>query len=308
MISVIVPIYNVEKYLPKCLDSLINQTYADVEFILIDDGSTDSSGKIADSYKDRDPRFKVFHTENHGLSAARNYGIEHSKGEWLMFVDSDDWVSPSFCETPMKAAIEYNADLIDFRVNSVKNGKIHPDKTDKIPAGIITFEQAMIHANISTWNKLYRRKLFENVRFPEGMVYEDVATTHRLLHNAGRIALLHDHLYYYVFRENSISHVRSQKNKRDGFLTCLQRYNDLISYGYSGYDNELLLWSRTISYLIAAEPDKDQTYRKAEEVLASFGKIPKTHELGKKIMFAVWKTDKRLFNWICRVFARRTSQ
>lgn len=82
MISVIVPIYNVEKYLPKCLDSLINQTYADVEFILIDDGSTDSSGKIADSYKDRDPRFKVFHTENHSLSAARNYGIEHSKGEW----------------------------------------------------------------------------------------------------------------------------------------------------------------------------------------------------------------------------------
>ena len=208
----------------------------------------------------------------------------------------------------MKAAIEYNADLIDFRVNSVKNGKIHPDKTDKIPAGIITFEQAMIHANISTWNKLYRRKLFENVRFPEGMVYEDVATTHRLLHNASRIALLHDHLYYYVFRENSISHVRSLKNKRDGFLTCLQRYNDLISYGYSGYDNELLLWSRTVSYLIAAEPDKDQTYRKAEEVLASFGKIPKTHELGKKIMFAVWKTDKRLFNWICRVFARRTSQ
>ena len=153
MISVIVPIYNVEKYLPRCLDSLINQTYADVEFILIDDGSTDSSGKIADSYKDRAPRFKVFHTENHGLSAARNYGIEHSKGEWLMFVDSDDWVSPSFCETPMKAAIEYNADLIDFRVNSVKNGKIHPDKTDKIPAGIITFEQAMIHANISTWNR-----------------------------------------------------------------------------------------------------------------------------------------------------------
>ena len=97
MISVVVSVYNMEKHLRQCLDSLLCQTYPDFELLLIDDGSTDGSGRICDEYTVRDARFQAFHTENHGLSAARNYGIEHASGEYLMFVDSDDWVSPEFC-------------------------------------------------------------------------------------------------------------------------------------------------------------------------------------------------------------------
>lgn len=307
MISVIVPVYNVEKYLPKCLDSLINQTYTDVEFILIDDGSTDSSGKIADSYKDRDPRFRVFHTENHGLSAARNYGIEHSKGEWLMFVDSDDWVSPSFCETPIRAAHEYNADLVVFWLHRVKKGKITKEDTSKFPKGIVSFEKAISFDGIVAWNKLYKKELFNNIRFPEGMVYEDVATTHKVFRQAERIAFIPDRLYYYVFRKTSISNTRSVKNKRDGFIAYLQRYNDLNIYGYSDDHRATALWSYTIGYLIVTEPSTDPIYEKAEKILSSYKKVPKSTGWRRKVLFAVWKRDKRIFNWICRVFCHRTT-
>lgn len=114
MISVIVPIYNVEAYLPKCLDSLAAQTFPDAEFILIDDGSTDRSAEIASAYVGADPRFFVYHTTNHGLSAARNLGIEKARGDWLMFVDPDDYVTPDFCETPYRDALREEADLVIF--------------------------------------------------------------------------------------------------------------------------------------------------------------------------------------------------
>ena len=109
---------------------MLPKTYPDVEFILIDDGSTDNSGAIADQYKD--PSYRVFHTENHGLSAARNFGIEQARGEWLMFVDSDDWVEPGFCGIPYQAALHYDADLIIFRSFYAKNGKVMGKKHQRL--------------------------------------------------------------------------------------------------------------------------------------------------------------------------------
>ena len=306
MISVIVPIYNVEKYLSKCLDSLINQTCTEVEFILIDDGSTDSSGKIADCYKDKDCRFKVFHKANRGLSAARNFGIEQSKGDWLMFVDSDDWVSPLFCETPMKVAHEYGADLVVFWFHRLTNGKTIKEDTSKYPNGIVPFEEAINFDGVVAWNKFYKRDLFKNNLFPEGRVFEDIATTHRLLYRAERIAFIHDRLYYYVYRKNSITHTRTVKSRQDGFISALQRYNDLNSYGYSDDKVDAMLWFFTIGYLIVTEPQDNLVYKKAEEILSSFRKTPKSKEWHKKLLFVVWKKDKKIFHWICRVFNRRS--
>lgn len=125
LISVIVPIYNVEKYVRKCLDSLVAQTLREIEVICIDDGSTDRSGEIADEIARDDARFRVIHTENRGLSAARNRGIDEARSQWLMFVDSDDWVSPEFCRVPYEAAIEYGADLVIFGAYVVKREKIY---------------------------------------------------------------------------------------------------------------------------------------------------------------------------------------
>ena len=135
MVSVIVPVYNVEKYVRQCLESLKAQTLEDVEFVIIDDGSTDSSGRICDEYS-IDSRFRVFHTENRGLSAARNRGLDEARGEWIEFVDSDDWVLPGFCEVPLKAAIENNADLVIFqRAPTNEKGRIKRGKKKEIPIG-----------------------------------------------------------------------------------------------------------------------------------------------------------------------------
>ena len=115
LFSVIVPIYNVASYVRKCLDSLKNQTMKEIEVICIDDGSTDESGRIADEYKSNNfPVFRVIHTDNRGLSAARNRGIDEARADWLMFVDSDDWVDERFCEIPYKAAIKNRADMVIF--------------------------------------------------------------------------------------------------------------------------------------------------------------------------------------------------
>ena len=116
MISVIVPVYNVEPYLRKCLDSIIGQTYKDLEIIIIDDGSTDCSGKICDEYEERDGRLKVFHTENKGLSAARNLGLDNATGDWIGFVDSDDWIEPDMYEVLLKRAGETSSKYFFFKL------------------------------------------------------------------------------------------------------------------------------------------------------------------------------------------------
>lgn len=122
MISIIVPVYNVEKYVRKCLDSVVNQAYKDLEILIVDDGSTDGSGKICDEYK-KDDRVKVFHTENRGLSAARNYGIDRAHGEWIGFVDSDDWIEPDMYEVLLKSALETDADIVECGVYTEYSNK-----------------------------------------------------------------------------------------------------------------------------------------------------------------------------------------
>ena len=212
MVSVIVPIYNVENYVKKCLDSLVAQTLKDVEFILIDDGSIDNSGKIADQYSS-DPRFHIFHTENRGLSADRNYGIDQSHGEYLMFVDGDDWVVPDFCRTPYETAIANNADLVIFKASDEirEKNSTHKKLTNSI-TGSIDFYTAFEYGRNVAWNKLYKKELFNNIRYPEGRVYEDIATTYKIEYISTNIVFIEDSLYYHVNRKDSITHKHTRKN------------------------------------------------------------------------------------------------
>ena len=301
MISVIVPIYNTEKYLPKCLDSLASQTYPDVEFILIDDGSTDNSGAIVDQYKD--PRFRVFHTGNHGLSAARNFGIEQARGEWLMFVDSDDWVEPGFCEIPYQAAVHDGADLVIFYTYNVKNGrgKVRNPSTH---TEIIDREKAIKNGSTAVWNKLYKRELFTGIHFPEGRVCEDIAITHKILMKAKRIIMIPDHLYYHVYRKDSISNCHSVKNKSDAFVFALERAGDLESFGCTEevYKSELI--SRAFTFIFFADTSEVQIYRKAEEIIDSVTGIPSYLTWKKKVLLMVWKTNRPLFHLIRRSLHR----
>ena len=306
MISVIVPIYNVEAYLAKCLDSLAAQTFPDVEFILIDDGSTDRSGDIAEAYARADHRFFVYHTTNHGLSAARNLGIEKACGEWLMFVDSDDYVAPDFCETPYQATMREDVDIVIFGFNRQQKGRKWQSEARSIQdEKTADAETAVRYGSVVVWNKLYRQELFAFIRYPENRVYEDLSTTHKLIFEAKRILILPSVLYYHVSRKDSITHSRSVKNKHDAFTAELERAEYLKS---RGCPNDLYLtgvWSRALTLLACAEPSDDPLFLQADAVADSIPGIPPQLNRKKKLMLLVWKLDKRLFHLACRILGQK---
>ena len=301
MISVIVPVYNVEKYIRKCLESLKDQTFQDAEFVIVDDGSTDGSGAIADEYGD-DPRFRIIHTnENRGLSAARNTGIDEARGDWLMFVDSDDWVDRKFCEIPYKAAEESGADLVIFGSCEVEHGRARVRKRQCVPAGLTDAGTAVEYGDTFAWNKLYKYDLFSDIRYPVGKVYEDIAVTHKIVFKAERILMLEETLYYHVKRKESISQMPLAENKRNGFEFALQRYNDLNSYGLPSERHVSTLYSYALSFLALTPPCADELYHKAEEICDSIKGIPNGLTIKKQIMLLAWKIHKNLFFLLCRM-------
>lgn len=305
MVSVIVPIYNVENYVKKCLDSLAAQTMEDVEFLLIDDGSTDNSSKIADQYSS-DPRFRIFHTENRGLSAARNYGIDQSHGEYLMFVDGDDWVAPDFCGIPYETAITNNAELIIFQAYGVKNEKIRKNNRTikKLPTGIIdNFTGIKCGGNVA-WNKLYKRNLFSNIRYPEGRVYEEIATTYKLVHIAKSIYMIKDPLYYHVYRKNSITHNLTSSNLDDHYRSNKEKYENMIMFGYPPEELKSILWSAAITYLINKRPCKEEKYMQATQIVDSITGIPKQITVKHKVALVTWRMNKQLFGLLCKTVGK----
>ena len=227
MISVIIPVYNVENYLRKCLDSVVSQTCRELEILIVDDGSTDGSGSICDEYKS-DPRVTVFHTENRGLSAARNLALDRAAGAWIGFVDSDDWIEPEMYETLRKKAAETGADVVEcgYYIDYVTTTVQVPAVQELIPAEEAA--EAVIRGIIQTrvWNKLYRSALFAEHRFPEGRCFEDIATTHKVVQNA-TVAGVPGFFYHYIQRGASISQSHGRQNLIDYWLSHRQRYDDL---------------------------------------------------------------------------------
>ncbi len=209
-ISLIIPVYNVEKYLPKCLDSVINQTYKQIEIIIIDDGSTDNSGILCDEYALRDNRIIVIHQPNRGVSSARNTGLDIAKGEYVMFVDSDDYVEPTFCEKPLTIAIKEHVDIVSFGYFKIGNKTTTVKKTynPRIVQASEAIKQLIIMDDVVhgfVWNKFYKRTLFEHVRFSVGRTFEDQGVNYLLFHYAQRVFISDEILYHYCRRDNSIS-------------------------------------------------------------------------------------------------------
>lgn len=240
MISVIVPVFNVEKYLEKCLDSIINQTYKDLEILVIDDGSTDDSSRICDEYEKLDERVKVYHTENHGLSAARNYALDRINGEWVSFVDSDDWLDKNAIQILINVAKKTQSDIVTCRYFQEYIGKTYESLGPKGPfivEGEEILKSLIIDNRITSdvWNKLYNATLFSSIRFPEGLIFEDIATTYRILQVAYRLEYIPDCLIHYRNRENSLSNVHSMKSLVDYWVVYYERYIVLGSISQDYY-------------------------------------------------------------------------
>ena len=210
LISIIIPVYNVEKYLKECVDSVRKQTYKNLEIILIDDGSKDNSGKLCDELAKEDNRIKVIHKENGGLSDARNVGIENATGEYIQFIDSDDFVEKDMIEILHNDICQEKADVSMCSLYLYKDGEKTTDASYKreIFNKELVLKEILLDERVRSyaWNKMFKKSLFESIRFPKGKVFEDIYTMSPIFQKANKIVFNDIPLYYYRQREGSILH------------------------------------------------------------------------------------------------------
>lgn len=231
LVSVIIPVYNVKPYLAEAMDSVLSQTYPNLEIIVVDDGSTDGSGEICDRYAEKDSRITLIRQENKGLSGARNTGLDRMHGEAVAFLDSDDIYHPDFIRAMTEAMIRENFDIVLCKYTEHETtGPIRPtgrEKTKPLTRQTSYNRAEALRAladrsiNMTVWNKLYRRELWDKVRFPEGHVYEDEDTLYRVFVLSETLCVLNRALYRYRKRPQSITRISSRKNLQDHYLAHL---------------------------------------------------------------------------------------
>ena len=232
-ISVIIPVYNVEKYIHRCVDSILRQSYTDFELILVDDGSPDNCGTICDEYAQKDSRIRVIHQKNAGLSAARNAGIDwvfaNSNSQWLTFIDSDDWIHPHYLHTLLHAATSTNLPLSICGIVRT-TGEVPTILDHQFTPTLWDAEEFFIehHVNaIVACGKLYKKETFRNIRYPAGKIHEDEFTTHKLLFATNKIVVVEAPMYYY-YQNNSGITGASWTPKRLDVLAALSKRVDFL--------------------------------------------------------------------------------
>ena len=288
-ISVIVPVYQTEAFLGRCVDSILGQTFADFELILVDDGSSDNCGAICDAYAAKDSRVVVIHQENSGLSAARNAGIDwafaHSESRWIAFVDSDDWVHPQYLELLHTAAMKQNTAVAACAIQKTDAfGTFRPITAPKLdvkkPEDIYVYREGSC-GGVFAVVYLYQKTLFQDVRYPIGKLWEDRATTYKLLFQTDRIATVEEELYFYFYNPDSITQA-AWKLKNLDVLEALEE--NLVFFGDSAYQAIMEDTVKTYAVTIACQYGELQ-----KSALAKQEKRKRGYELKKKLVCAYWK-------------------
>lgn len=256
LISVIVPVYKVEPYLSRCINSILSQTFTDFELILVDDGSPDNCGKMCDDYAKKDSRIFVMHQENKGVSAARNNAIEwtlkNSNSQWITFIDSDDWIHPRYLELLYSAADNLGLDISACQYEDASDIS-HFSEIDSFAPQKISSENFYIKNPITAivpWCKLYRKTYFENIRYPIGIRYEDEFTTYKVLFKTPRIAYIDEKLYFYY--TNPCGFMNSNWSPKR--LDAIKAYEEQITYfRKSGHKDALITIERKLLWYIIAQ-------------------------------------------------------
>ena len=231
LVSIIIPVYQVEKYLDKCIASVVSQTYHNLEIILVDDGSTDRCPAICDEWAARDLRIKVIHQCNQGLSEARNHGTDACSGSYILYVDSDDYIDPKMVECLLQAFIDTEVDVAccgHYKEYAYHVVTCLLTKERKIVEGEEIVISAMKGGVFShyAWNKLWRRELFDSdCRFPPGMYFEDIATVWKLFLKCRRVVCIPEVLYHYVAHKDSLGNTKNMKNLADRWMAFKERYD-----------------------------------------------------------------------------------
>ena len=250
IISIIVPIYKVEKYLDRCINSILNQTFKDFELILVDDGSPDRCGDICEEYAKKDKRIKVIHKENGGLSDARNAGLDIATGKFIGFIDSDDFIHKDMYMVLYDAIIKSKSDISQckfkyFSKEDELNKNIINDGKYEIYNNINAIEEIIDNKNLNTnvWNKLYKRELFNDIRFPKGKIHEDEFVTYKVFYRAKTVSYVNKELYYYFSNDTGIMKNLNINSKFDWIEAIEERNEFLLSI------KEKSLFNKSNSYL-----------------------------------------------------------
>ena len=243
LISIIVPIYNVELYLKRCIDSILNQTYTNSEIILVDDGSLDNCPQICDDYEKKDSRIKVIHKENGGLSEARNVGLKMASGDYISFIDSDDYIDNTMYEKMINKLLEYNADIVECGTNYVYDNQVVKYKGANIEKecnaenalkGLIlgdSFQQTV-------WNKIYKKNIIQDILFEKGKINEEDIWTYIVFSRCNKLVSITEPLYFYIQRANSIMGQNYSIKRLDGVEARYRRLIFIKNNYYSLYNFE----------------------------------------------------------------------
>ncbi len=264
LVSVIVPVYNVEKYLNRCIESLLNQTYSNIEVVLVDDGSTDGCGIICDRWGKEDSRIRVFHQQNKGLSVARNVGMTHANGDFFIFVDSDDFIHPQMIERMIKVQQKHSAEIVVCAKCAIEEDCLDEAslkemwedeqkqsvfvEDERICSGKNVLEELYKEDSIDfiiAWNKLFSRKFLSVLKFPEGRTHEDEFVIPKILFLAEKIVYYKKPMYYYIRRAGSITRAGSVKSEVDLVDALLDRLvffekNGLTQYMERGVKHAIM--------------------------------------------------------------------
>ena len=304
LISVIVPVYNVEKYIGRCVKSILDQSYQKLEIILVDDGSTDQSGSLCDEWERKDERIQVIHKENGGLSDARNAGIRNAKGEYLCFIDSDDYVEPQMIQVLYENLVASNADMSVCEFEKQQEGNEadfpcdgnHSTKEyegEELLALLYSKEFLNRSTIVVAWNKLYKRELFDGVWYPVGRLHEDEYVIHRLLYKAGKLVYTPQKFYHYMQREQSIMSSFSEKKIWDMLAAYEERISFFLQIGkreYAKLECKEWLYKAKKSYKLC-EQKKPEDYKEIQKSIKTRSRrlLLKMHKEYIIVGMSFWK-------------------
>lgn len=275
-ISIVIPVYNVEKYISSCLESVLGQTFRDFEVIAVDDGSLDGSGRILDEFAKKDSRVIPVHKQNAGVAAARNTGIEKARGEWLYFIDSDDMISEDYLEGLYNTAVETGSD-----VAAARNTLYYWGENDKRNYNVICRQEGVAEISAKTvakritqvvvWNKLFRRDFVEkhHIRFPEGVLYEDNYFYYVAMANIDRLPLSDTGVYFYRQREGSIMYCTRREMKNDNHIDVFLKI--LAYYKQNNLLNKAYLPVSMLKSQLDFSSDKKTNFLEIRHVIDSYG-------------------------------------
>lgn len=318
LVSIVVPIYKVEKYLEKCVNSILRQTYRNLEIILVDDGSPDQSGIMCDEYAGKDSRVHVIHKDNGGLSDARNVGAREASGKYLLFVDSDDYIAEELVEKTVNAAEKTNSDIVLFDYFCVEGDREEVRTNNIVPGKVVNIrsEKELLLIPPASWLKLFRREFYEQagICFPKGVYYEDLGTTPKFLLEAERVVYLPEILYYYMVRKDSImgskDYAKNYKDKVHVLEDVLKFYIERNSYDEYREELEYLVFANVYfepSKEIVLAHLKTPYLEKARAYLyrgfPEFCKNKYVCRLGRKDKLHMWILNSRQY-WLMRCLSK----